>query len=197
MRTRQTPLSGTKWLPVRNTDDTQSVPPFAVMKVVGMDPDGTYQIAQPDGDNQTNILLCGPVGMGPAVAIQYPGPNGELYDPGSYGQGHLTLPGLVWFDTSDTPEVNEQWGTIAGDWRIHKNRAGFRIAGDSPLGENGDVISADVDMAAVETTIVRKASDQVNRQGLYPGFVQLWKGSRLPGNPWEDGPPCLIDDANR
>ncbi len=180
MRQRQSPLAAIRWLVVRNTDNGQGIPPYAVMKVVGQDIDGTYQVSQPDGDNLTSVLLNGPIAI----------------PPGERGQGHLSLPGLVAFDKGFTPQPGDSWGTMAGDWRIHKSRYGFTITGSSALGANADVIAATVDGAATATAIVRKTSSTANADGLFPGFVQLWVGSKLPGCPWEDGPPCLIDDAN-
>jgi len=117
MRTVQDPTSATRWLPVYNTESIP-VPPFAVMRTTGIE-DGVYQVAQPNADSMTEVLINGPVSIPPLTK----------------GSGHRTDPAQVLIETIDgTPAVGNDYGTEASNWKLRKNKTGFRVLGS--VGDN-------------------------------------------------------------
>lgn len=118
MRQPQDPTSATRWLPVYNTESIP-IPPFAVMRTTGIDSDGIYQVAQPNADSMTEVLINGPVSIPPLTK----------------GSGHRTDPAQVLIETIDgTPAVGNDYGTEASNWKLRKNKTGFRVLGS--VGDN-------------------------------------------------------------
>lgn len=89
---------------------SEDIPAFAVMKISKVDKEEAVSVIKPDEDSCKLIIVNGPYII-PA--------NGE-------GDGTIDMPFWVYYETADgTPASNEQWGTKAGSWKIHKGKLGF------------------------------------------------------------------------
>jgi hypothetical protein len=105
-------------MPVANTT-AEEIPAFGLMRVTGTDDDGRAQVAKPDTDGQTNLLVNGPLPVNP---------NG-------YGQGHCESPCVVAYDTDDgTPAAGEDWGAASGSWKLKKDQTGASPVGGVSAG---------------------------------------------------------------
>lgn len=111
MRKPQDPISAARWLDVRNTA-TETAPAHGLLRITGVDSDGTITVGKPDADGQTTILVNGPVAI----------PAGE------YGQAHNSSPCAVLYDSGDgTPAAGETWGAASSSWKARKSKAGGRV----------------------------------------------------------------------
>lgn len=107
------------YTPVRNTTD-EVIPSGGLLRVTGIDADtGAFLVGLPDADDD------------PAVGVNGLG----LIPAGAAGQGHFDPRAIAAYDAADgTPQPGEAWGVKAGDWRLRKGYAGFRVLAGVGLG---------------------------------------------------------------
>lgn len=137
------PASGSaKFQLVENTENF-AIPPFAAMRITGVDSEsGAYQVAQPDEDGQTSLIIF----------------NGATPIPSSSkGQAVVGFPCTATYNTdvdSLKPAHGEVWGTKAGSWALHKGQAGYVVigAGDHDVMTVGVCCGCDAAAAATTTT---------------------------------------------
>lgn len=107
------------YTPVRNTTD-EVIPSGGLFRVTGIDADtGAFLVDLPDADDDGAVGVNG-LGLIPA---------------GAAGQGHFDPRAIAAYDAADgTPQPGEAWGVKAGDWRLRKGYAGFRVLAGVGLG---------------------------------------------------------------
>ncbi len=135
--------SGIHWKQVRNTF-TEAIPANGLMRVTGVDDDGTFAVSQPDADSMTGLLICGSADI-PA---------------GLTGQAHNEFPCAVLFDANGwTPTAGNACGSAANSWLLTAGKTGFMVVG----GDTTDglvVVSQDVatgnELASQVVTVVTK-----------------------------------------
>jgi len=111
------PVDRIRWLECRHASGEQA-PGFALVRVVGVDGDGTLQVAQPDTDGQS-VLVLGPAGV-PA---------------GGRGLCTADFPAWALYEAGDgSATFGQSWGAGAGSWKLRKDKAGFRVLGGAASG---------------------------------------------------------------
>jgi len=103
---------------VRNTTN-EIIPPFALLRVTGMNQAGEFLVAKPSRDGEFCQI------NGPVVIL-----------PGRQGQSMgWRWQNVIAYDMRDgTPQPGELWGAAAGQWEARRDRPGFRITGNAGLG---------------------------------------------------------------
>lgn len=96
-------------------DSGEDVPPFAAMRLSGLNDDGLIKIDKPDADSTIDVVFNGPgvleaEGVGTAFVV-----NGPLR--------------VVTHDSDDAPAAGDEYGTEASGWYLRKGHYGFRILG--------------------------------------------------------------------
>lgn len=174
MRQRMDAVSQTNWIVVRNVEEGEAIPPFAVMAVLGVDDDGAVQVGLPTRDGQTDILV-----------------NGFAVIPrGGKGQATRDLPMTVLYDPSTgTPAVGEIWGVEAGSWHLCRYKPGFKIMGG--ISEAGPVVTITA-MDAVLATVIEITST-TTEDGLYPAREMIY--DVITGD-YAEGEACWYKDVN-
>ncbi len=127
--------SGIHWKAVRNAF-TEAIPAYALVRIVGVDDSGVFQVSQPNADSMTGLLINGFVDI-PA---------------GLYGQAHNEFPCAVLADLSVwTPAPGDTCGSVANSWLLDPGQTGFVFQGGAT--DDGLIVVADdPGMAAVVPT---------------------------------------------
>lgn len=101
-----------------HNDSGEAIPPFAVMRITGVNSSGTapwrVKVSKPNTTFYRYYLVNGPV----RCPVSDNGWGTFIWDAG-----------YVLYDTGSTPAIGETWGPQDGAWTIKKNRWGFNIVG--------------------------------------------------------------------
>jgi hypothetical protein len=101
-----------RWFPVINQDGTVA-PPGALLRVTGLNADGSYAVGKPNADGQSRLLINS---ITPIDAN------------GGYGIAAYETPFPAAYDTADgTPAAGQGWGAKSGEWKLRKDYAGFVV----------------------------------------------------------------------
>jgi len=166
------------WLPVKNTTE-ETIPGCALMEVVANPPDDNGQ------DEEGNWLVRKPTIDGNMRVIV----NGEVeIPPGETGMGHREMMAVLLYDTTeDLPLLDDQYGSKAGSWQAHKDKAGFRIdhAGNGRVNAQRESGGGG---AAVEygVRLVTTAALVTGPLPYYPATAD----TTTDGTSWTTGPAC-------
>lgn len=117
----ETHRSSIRWLPCVNVSG-ETIPPFALLRYVGMTDDGFIQVNKPNEDDKADG-----VNDGTEIAVD------------STGMTSTDFPNWVAFeDTEESggggsgspdPVVGEEWGPAAGQWYLRSGFLGFKVVG--------------------------------------------------------------------
>lgn len=106
-------------MPVKLDTGGGDAPAYAPMEVTGTNSDGLITVKKPSADNLSQVVINGPTTL----------------KEGGEGQATQDYPARVYYDTgTGTPAVAtpaQTWGTLAGSWKLNKDKTGFR-----PMGGN-------------------------------------------------------------
>lgn len=103
-----------EYLPFVNSHATV-VPPYGIMKPLGLDANGFLIVTQPDADDLAHVMVNGKTSVGT----------------GAYGDGTFDNFTPVSFDANDgIPVQGERWGVKSGNWYAKKDRVGFMAIAD-------------------------------------------------------------------
>jgi hypothetical protein len=140
------PVDRIRWLECRNAS-AEEAPGFALVKIAGVDADGTLQLAKPDTDGQDGLVL------GPAALAA-----------GARGLCTADFPAWALYDVADgTPALGETWGAGAGSWKLRKNKPGWRVLGGA----------ADGRVIVLRNELTGLAVAAVDGSPSYSGIVSL------------------------
>ncbi len=105
------PDAGIRVMEVFNSS-ANDLPGFCLLRITGEDSDGVITVDVPNANSQVGLLVNFPCVL-PA---------------GGYGQAHQDFPASVLFEAGEgTPAVGQEWGTIAGDCKLHPGKTGYKI----------------------------------------------------------------------
>lgn len=112
-------IANTKRYLVVSNASGETVPAFAAMLIIGRTSEGLYQVDQPTTDGATDLII-------------FNGPNEIPSEDGSgnagIGVGFDESPTTAALDTADaSPVYGDSWGVAAGNWRLRKNVAGWKV----------------------------------------------------------------------
>lgn len=108
---------GIRFIPVRNID-VNPIPAFGLVRLAGVDGDGTIQVSTPNADSQTYLHVAS-----------------EDIPASVCGQVYRTWPATVLYNENDgTPAAGETWGVKSGDYLLRKGQTGFLIVGGAASG---------------------------------------------------------------
>lgn len=189
----RSPISGDadqiRWLPVRNTGGSGTVPAFGLMRITGFNSeDGVYTVGQPNASNLGGLLVNGPAEI----------------EADNDGVGTPDPVAIVLYDTGDgTPTNGQQWGSASGSWKLRSGKTGWKIAGAA---SEGSVIAYRDEGASASASgtnsigILRQTGDDVRHPlKLQHGYtVGTWdtgagNGGTIVAVPFMIGEPCTID----
>lgn len=111
-------------LEVKNVG-SEDAPAFGVLEIVKFDADkGWIEVQKPTQDSYQLVLING---------------KNTLFKD-SLGQGYSPFdipPHLIRYNTAASPALGDDWGTVAGQWYLQKDKLGFQpweATGDLPTG---------------------------------------------------------------
>lgn len=147
------------WQLALNTTSS-AIKPYALLRIIGRDNDGAYQVALPNVYGQNDLCANGPFTIPP---------NG-------YGQICLQWPASVAYSTdnqyNDAPAAGDIWGARPGYAELYKQYPGFKVI-DSPDTTLKIVVvqpTYDYSNALVRTTGTRGGTDNK----LWDGYLRWW-----------------------
>lgn len=101
--------------------DSVAIPPRGVCAITGVDADGLITVTRPTRDDQTDVLVNGPVAI----------------NPGRKGSANPAFPAVAAYapdPNTGAPRDGEIWGVLKDSWYLQRARPGFRVVG---TGANG------------------------------------------------------------
>lgn len=103
----------TKWLAVKNQSDAETIPPFSVVRPIDFEvTTASLVVTTPDTDNAAGMLVTG---------------EGSI-PPSGYGKATADLKCIVAY-TGGPPVFGEQWGVVAGSYKLGTGKWGFLYYG--------------------------------------------------------------------
>lgn len=115
------PTSAQRWIDVFNVSG-EVIPPFAALRMVGVNPELAVMVAKPDTNNSVFVLINGPA----SVPV-----NG-------YGLATNDFPAVAGILTSAA--IGQTLGTVAGFWGLVNTGKGFKSIALGTAGKRVPII---------------------------------------------------------
>lgn len=172
-------ISQVEWLGVRNIEASET-PANAILRIVGMDADGTIQVGQPNAVSMDPALL---LVNGPVVLAA----SGDAAR-GDYGQAHRSYPcGILYDAGTGMPSASSlPWGTTAGAWKLSADYFGFYSVGGA-----GSAIANFQASILTGQPVAVKVTSLTMVGSYYPAVTETYNGSAF-----VDGVACYFLPLN-